>query len=251
VAEEVPFKLSVVQPKVPIVQGGSMQLKVVAERKPGFTAPINLAMLINPPGVGSGNATIAENQTEALIPLSANGDAAVHKSKVVVIGAADINGARWVASPFADIDVAAPFLVAKIEMTAAEQGKAAQVLCNLDQKTPFDGKAKVKLVGLPPNATAPDAEISASDKSIVFDVQAGEKTPVGQHNSLFCQVIITKDGEPIVHNIAQGGVLRIDAPAPAKPTQVAAAPTTAPAKPEKPLSRLDKLRLEAQQATMK
>jgi hypothetical protein len=61
-----------------------------------------------------------------------------------------------------------------------------------------------------------------------------------------------KDGEPILHNIGRGGVLRIDPPAAAKPAQVAsAAPTTKPAKPEKPLSRLDKLRLEAQQATMK
>jgi hypothetical protein len=109
----------------------------------------------------------------------------------------------------------------------------------------------VKLLGLPANATAKDAEITGTDKTVVFDVQAGEKTPVGQHNALFCQVIVTKDGESIIHNIGQGGVLRIDPPAAAKPTQVAAAPTTAPAKAEKPLSRLDKLRLEAQQATMK
>jgi hypothetical protein len=252
VAEEAPFKLSVVQPKVPIVQGGSMQLKVVAERKAGFTAPINVSMLLNPPGIGSGGATIAENQTETVIPLSANNDAAVRKSKIIVIGAANIDGARWVASPFADLDVAAPFLTAKIEMTAAEQGKAAQVLCTLEQKTPFEGKAIAKLVGLPANATAKDAEISGGDSTVVFDVQAGEKTPVGQHKALFCQVTILKDGEPIVHNIGRGGVLRIDPPAAAKPAQVAsAAPTTKPAKPEKPLSRLDKLRLEAQQATMK
>jgi hypothetical protein len=111
----------------------------------------------------------------------------------------------------------------------------------------------VKLVGLPANATAEDVEISASDKSVSFDVKAGEKTPVGQHNALMCVVTVTKDGEPIVHNLAQGGVLRIDPPNPAKAAQVAAAaPATAPATaPAKPLSRLDTLRLEAQQATMK
>ena len=49
VAEEAPFKLSIVQPKVPLVQGGSMQLKVVAERKDGFNSPITLSMLFNPP----------------------------------------------------------------------------------------------------------------------------------------------------------------------------------------------------------
>jgi hypothetical protein len=228
-------------------------LKVVAERKAGFTGPINLAMLQNPPGVGSGGATIAENATEAVIALSANGDAAVRKNKIVVIASADVGGARWVSSPFAELEVAAPFLAAKIEMTAAEQGKTAQVPVNLEQKTTFEGKAKVKLVGLPANATAEDVEISASDKSVSFDVKAGEKTPVGQHNALMCVVTVTKDGEPIVHNLAQGGVLRIDPPNPAKAAQVAAAaPATAPATaPAKPLSRLDTLRLEAQQATMK
>ena len=54
-------------------------------------------------------------------------------------------------------------MTAKIEMTAAEQGKTAPVLINLEQKTPFEGKAKVQLVGLPPNATAPEMEIAAAD----------------------------------------------------------------------------------------
>jgi hypothetical protein len=91
-------------------------------------------------------------------------------------------------------------------------------------------------------------EITAADKSIVFNVAAAAKTPVGQHNALFCVVTIVKDGEPIVHNIGQGGVLRVDAPPPAQTAAAVAPPTTAPAKTEKPLSRLDKLRLEAKQA---
>ncbi|HEV2292360.1 MAG TPA: PPC domain-containing protein [Tepidisphaeraceae bacterium] len=249
VAEEVPFKLNIVQPKVPIVQNGSMQLKVIAERKPGFAAPINLTMLQNPPGIGSGGVAIAENTSEATMTLSASGDAAAGKSKICVIGNADINGTTWAASPFAELEVAAPFVTAKVEMAAAEQGKSAPVLINLEQKTPFDGKAKVQLVGLPPNATAPEMEITSADKTVVFEVKADAKTPVGQHNALFCIVTVTKDGEPIVHNIGQGGVLRVDAPAPSPATaQVVAAPTTAPVNPEKPLSRLDKLRLEAKQA---
>ena len=247
VADEAPFKLSVVQPKVPIVQGGSMQLKIVAERKEGFKAPINVSMLQNPPGIGSGGVTIAESATETTMTLSAAGNAAAAKSKICVIGNADVNGPTWVASPFAELEVAPPFLTAKIEMTAAEQGKSAPVLINLEQKTPFEGKAKVKLVGLPPNATtAPEMEITSADKSVVFDVAAAAKTPVGQHNTLFCVVTVTKDGEPIVHNIGQGGVLRVDAPAPVQTAAAVAPPTTGPT--TKPLSRLEKLRLEAKQA---
>ena len=53
VTEEVPFKISIVEPKVPLVQNGSMNLKIVAERKPGFKGPITIYPLFNPPGVGS------------------------------------------------------------------------------------------------------------------------------------------------------------------------------------------------------
>ena len=45
VTEEAPFTIEVVEPKVPIVRGGSMELKVVARRKPGFTAPIAVSLL--------------------------------------------------------------------------------------------------------------------------------------------------------------------------------------------------------------
>ena len=42
VTDEVPFTLKVVQPKVPLAQSGSMDLKVVAERKGDFKGPINI-----------------------------------------------------------------------------------------------------------------------------------------------------------------------------------------------------------------
>ncbi|MEO6436311.1 MAG: peptidase, partial [Tepidisphaeraceae bacterium] len=244
VAEEAPFKLKIVQPKVPLVQTGAMQLKVVAERKEGFKAPISLAMLFNPPGVGSGGAIIAESATETAIPLNASGDAQVRKWKVCVIGSSDSGGPLWVSSQMAELEIAPPFLAGKIEMAAAEQGKPAQVLCSLEQKAPFEGKAQVQLLGLPPNTSAAPKEITAKDAKIVFDVQTDAKSPTGQHNSLFCSVTVTKDGEPIAQSIAPGGVLRIDAPPPAPttaPAVVAAAPppTTAPAV---PLSRLEKLR---------
>jgi hypothetical protein len=45
VVEEVPFKVSIVEPKVPLVQNGEMNLQVVAERAEGFDEPITLKML--------------------------------------------------------------------------------------------------------------------------------------------------------------------------------------------------------------
>ncbi len=68
VTDELPFKVSFVEPKVPIVRDGQMNIKVVAERKKDYKAPINLFMLFNPPGVGSSySVTIPEGQTKYFI----------------------------------------------------------------------------------------------------------------------------------------------------------------------------------------
>ena len=52
VVEELPYTLEIVEPKVPLVQGGSMNLKIRAHRKKGFTEPINVQIPFLPPGVG-------------------------------------------------------------------------------------------------------------------------------------------------------------------------------------------------------
>jgi hypothetical protein len=60
-----------------------------------------------------------------------------------------------------------------------------------------------------------------------------------------------KDGEPVVHNLGRGGVLRVDKPAEPKkgeaPKPVVAQAHAAAAPAAKPLSRLEKLRLDADQ----
>ena len=64
-----------------------MELKVIAKRKPGFTAPIAIALPWNPPGISSQReAVIAENQDEATILLNASGGAPLNTWKIVVNG---------------------------------------------------------------------------------------------------------------------------------------------------------------------
>ena len=111
VADEVPFKIAIVEPKAPLVQGGSMNLKITAERKPGFTAPITILPLFNPPGVGSATSVvIPEKQNEVLMPINAAGNAQVRKWKTAVLGTATVgNGPAWVSSQLATIEVAPPY----------------------------------------------------------------------------------------------------------------------------------------------
>src|SRR5690606_2109303 len=137
-----------------------------------------------------------------------------------------------------------------MEMAAAEQGQPAQVVYKLEQLTAFDGEAKIELVGLPPKTATTPLTITSGSEEVIFTVTTEADAPVGQHKSLFCVLTITKEGEPILHNIGQGGVLRIDAPPPApKKEEPKAEAPPAPEQPKeqaKPLSRLEKLRLEQQ-----
>jgi hypothetical protein len=254
VVEEAPFNITVVEPKVPLVRGGTMDLKVVATRKAGFDEPITIRMVYNPPGVGSANEVlIPKGETNGFYRLNANGDAEIRTWRIALIASASVGGAPvWVSSQLASLTIAEPYVGMKIEMASAEPGQTARVLCLLEQKVPFEGKATCKLLGLPNAATTADTTFTRDDKQVVFEVATTAATPVGQHKSLFCAVTIEKDGEPIQHSVGGGGTLRIDRPRPA-PVEVATAkpaaapepkPAPAAAPVEKPLTRLEKLRLE-------
>lgn len=250
VAEEAPFTLKIIEPKVPLVQSGSMNLKIVAERKPGFDKPIELRLLWTPPGMGAqGVVTMAQGQNEVLYPVNANGNAATKTWKIAFIGSAPgANGVVWVSTQLAPLTVAPPYVAMKIEMTSVEQGKECDVLCKLDQLKAFEGKAKVGIYGLPPNVTADPAEkeITKDDKEVHFRVKVAANSPAGQHKSLFGQVVVTENAEPIAHSVGAGGVLRIDTPPPPKkdaPAAKAAEPKAGD--PAKRLSRLEQLRQEA------
>lgn len=262
VTEEVPFKISITESKTPLVQGGSKLLKVVAERKEGFKAPIKLRMLWNPPGVGSQNeVTLGEGQTETTYSLNANGNAALRNWKIAILASSDVGkGPVWSSSQLADLAVEPPFISLQIPLAASEQGKPCAILCKVEHLKPFEGEAVVQLHGLPPKVTLAEnpVKMTAGQTEVLFQATVSGDAPVGQHKSLFCTVTLQKDGEPIVHNVGGGGVLRIDAPPPPKPAAPAApapvavaqapkAPEPAKPAPPKPLSRLEQLRLQARE----
>ena len=263
VTDEAPFSIDIVEPKVPIVRGGTMDLKVVAKRRPGFTAPIAVALPWNPPGTASkGSIVIPEGQNEALIPINANDGAPLSTWKIVVNGTytevppgpPPANGARrggagrlTVSSGFAKLTVAPKFLTLKFAAASVEQGKDVDLVVKVEKAVDFPGDAKVTLLGLPNRVTTGPATITKDSAEVVFHLKTEPGSPAGEAKNLFCQVVITRDGEPIVHNLGSGR-LRIDAPLPTRKNAAttAAKPASAAAS-AKPLSRLEKLRLESRE----
>jgi hypothetical protein len=254
VTDEAPFSIDVVEPKVPLVRGGSMNLKVVAKRMPGFTAPIAVVLPWNPPGVSSaGGVSIPEKQNEALIALNADGGAEMKTWKVVVNGSSNgPTGPVTVSSQLANLTIARQFVTLEFQAASVEQGKEVDMAVKVNKAVDFPGEAQVTLIGLPNKVTTDAKKITKDSKDLVFHIKTDKVSPAGNHANLFCQVVVTKEGEPIVHNLGTGQ-LRIDVPLPPKPNAPAPAPAPKPvaaapaAAPPKPLSRLEKLRLEAKE----
>ncbi len=250
VAEATPFSVTIDQPKVPIVRNGTMKLKVRAHREEGYDNRITVRFPWLPPGISSPATMIfPEKATEIEYELNANANAEINEWNLTVIAESDGGkGVMYNAAPFINLSVEEPFVNVKLTMTSAKQGETVEMVAEVEHLRDYTAEGQVQLYGLPAHSTAEARPVKSGVESLSFPIVTTDKTPVGQHKGVFCTVTLMQDGEPIVHRLAMGSVFRVDP----KPKEVAAAPAPAakPAAPaekkEKPLSRLEQLRLEAQ-----
>jgi len=119
-----------------------------------------------------------------------------------------VKGPVWVSSQLFTLEVVAPIITLTMERPAVEQGAQTQLFCKVVVTTPFEGKAKVNLIGLPAKTTTQMIEITKDTKEFAFPITADKTSPVGQHN-VFAQVIIDRGGELITGSTG-GTQLRID-----------------------------------------
>jgi hypothetical protein len=223
-AEEIPYTLDIAPLTAPLVRSGSLDLKVVAKRAPGFTGAISLRMLYNPPGVASsGFVSIPENQNEAIVPLTASGNAALGTWKIVMTGR---SGSRFdrggggnrgpdeslrCSTPFVDLTVADQYYKFAFSKAAVEQGGQTEVRVKIDKLKDFEGTAKVELLGLPANTTAQPLEFTKDTTELVFPVSATKDAKPGRYRSLVCVTKFDVAGQTVTHTLG-GGELRVDEP---------------------------------------
>lgn len=250
VTQAAPFKVRIEPPKVPLVRGGSMNLKVIAERTGDYKGPIQILLLQNPPGVGSaGSVVIPEGQNEALIAMNANGDAPVRETPIAVRAIATVgNGVIETCTPFVPLKVEEPYVTLEFLAAASEQGKETPMLVKVTKRKDFAGEAVTTLYGLPPNAVTEPFKLTKDTAEMVFTIKTPMETPAGNNQNLFCQILVPENGDLIVHNLGTGR-LRVDPPPPKpaaapEPTPMPTPMPVAQAAPPKPLSRLEQLRLD-------
>ena len=254
VVEELPFSIEIVQPNVPIVKDGSMQLKIIARKKEGWDEDISVQFPFRSPGIGATTSVkLPKGQTEVLYPISANGNAAVGKWPVYAMASANVNGTAWTSSQMATLEVADPYVGLALQRATVELGQETEIVVDVKVLKDLAGPAQVQLVGLPHKVTAEPLEVTKDTKELIFKVKTEADSPAGNHKNIFCTVVVTENNEPITHARVGNTELRIDKPlpkpvatAPKKEEPKAAAVAAAPQPPaEKRLTRLEKLRLEA------
>ncbi len=188
--------------------------------------------------------------------MNADGGAELRTWKIVVNGASGVaSGPISVSSQLANLTIAAPYLGLAYTAASVDQGKEVDMAVKVAKAVDFPGEATVTLIGLPNKVTTDVKKITKDTTDLVFHIKTDKVSPAGNHANLFCQVVVTQNGEPIVHNIGTGA-LRIDVPLPPKASAPAAAPKPPPvaaapkpaAPAAKPLTRLEKLRLDTKQA---
>jgi hypothetical protein len=222
VAEAIPYRLDIVPPRAPLVRNGSLPLKVVAQRAEGFKDPIALRLLYNPPGISaSGFVMIPADQSEATIPLTASGGAALGTWKICVTGRSGAPGrggqdeALRCSTDLVDLQVAEPLHKLTMFKAAVEQGREIEVKVGIQKLRDFEGTATAELGGLPANTTSSPVTFTKDTTELVFKVSATANARPGRYTSVVCVTRVPWEGETITYTQG-GGELRVDAPLPAK-----------------------------------
>ena len=100
-----------------MVQGGQMNLKMIADRKKEFTGPISVQLLFKPPGMeAAGNVDIPAGKDEAIYPINASDGAADEEMEAAGCRFGDHNGPDLGFLPFCNgWKSPPPFVTGKIE----------------------------------------------------------------------------------------------------------------------------------------
>lgn len=178
------------------MKNGAIDLRVVVKRAEGFAKPVTVELPFRPGGVGAApSITIPPEASEGVYQINADGKAATRSWQLHVVAGADVNGTAWVASPPVTLQVAEPFTTANLKRTTCEQGQQASIACTLAHPRPFEGEAIARLQGLPPETSAPELRFTKDTAELVFPVTTTDKSPPGNHKSVFVEIVTPVAGE--------------------------------------------------------
>ena len=229
VIEELPYKIRIETPRAPLVQSGTLPVKVIVERKEGFKGAISIRLQLDqgfttrPPGLSCPSSiSIPADKTEAIYNFSANGGAEVRTHQIAMIGSTGVKGGTaYVSTQLTPLEIKDEFVTASIPLAKTTQGYPTEVKVNLTQQVEFPGTAKVELLGLPSGAKTVIVEMTKDTKALTFPITTETGSKTGLHRTLFCRMTVNFNDTTLTQTFGSRGTLRIDPPpsppAPKKP----------------------------------
>ncbi len=250
-----PFRVRLEAPAVQLPRAGQFQLPVTVERDEGFEGAITVTLVVLPPGIDANRQrAFAPADTRAEVTVQARGDAALGRWPLVAVAEAEVDGTRVrIAAEAAWLEVVEPFATFTAKEASVEQGQQSVLVVQAAVRD-LPAPASVRLVGLPHKVESDELRLEAGTTELLFPLRAAEDSPPGKHGAPGLQAIFTLEGGTVVQGAGTAQV-RVQRPAPPIAATPAPAPKAEPEpkpqpKPEpakeRPLSRLERLRKEAQ-----
>ena len=232
ITNALPAEIEVEQPQAPAIRGCQFGLKVKVKRSGEFKGPVNVALLYAPTGLGtSGTVKIPEGSDQITLAVSVSPTAPLNKWPLCVVANADFgSGVTWFSSRMFEFEVVESPLAGALVRTSLSQGAEGGMKLNLEQKTDFQGKVKIELLGLPNGVSTEPQEADSKTTQLTFALKAKPDAAIGMQKQVTAQFTLERNGVSVTANCASGGIVRVDrgeVVAAAKPTPAASAPAAA------------------------
>ena len=220
VVDPAPFSVDIEEPKVAIVRGGGLAIPVKLIRRNGFDEPIGLIVNTRPKGISfPPEAIVASGDSSAVLEINADAGAPLGVKPLVVVAFTKNRGDQGrcghgqirVSSAIVSLSVAEAFVELAAEPESVRRGERKKFVWTLQHKTPFEGEAIVKLLGVPKGVSViePLPVITKESKEIAFEIEAHDDALLGSFGGISCEVTVKSGGQEI-HQRGGKAVLRID-----------------------------------------
>lgn len=219
VTDAAPFSIELQPPSIPLVRGGELAIPVKVTRRAGFTSPIEFKCDFAPSGVVLPPAeTIPGDSSEAILRVSAGTEAKLGTGPLCIMATTVTEqnaylgtGEIRVSSQIIQLTLAEPFVALASGPASVRRSGSAEYRWAVTPKSPFEGEAEVKLLGLPKGVSVsePLPRITAASKEVIFQLQATDEALLGPVTGLECELTVHTAGQEIRQRTGKGS-LRID-----------------------------------------
>ena len=220
VVDTPPFSIEIDPPPAPIVRGGELAIPVRLVRRDGFDEPVGFQCDWKPGGIGvPPQVVLGPGETEGVLQLSAEQSAPLGPVPLVVTACTKDRGEQgWhgdgqvrVSSKIVPLVVAESFVEFAAEPESVRRGERKKMIWKVKHKTPFEGQAPVRIVGLPKGVEVhePLPTVAAGTEEIAFDIEGTDDALIGLTKDITCEVTVTQAGQAVRQRSGRG-FLRVD-----------------------------------------